>query len=216
RSRSTSRGSAPQSCRARRSSSSGRAACGWSSLPRPCSRAGTARRRRKGRRRARRRGTAPSSSRSGAACCGSCCASFPGSEPPQPSVRSRRTHLLRASLPMRARLELRAARAGRSLTVGANCLCDRLDVLQELLPGRSGALLVLLDALDRVRDRGLDVALVRAEDLLLQAHRRGPEDLPDRGVAEEGVLEAQDSLALEERRLARQVPGLLEDVRLGG
>src|SRR5689334_8935662 len=54
-----------------------------------------------------------------------------------------------------------------------------LDVLEELLPGLRGRLLVLLDPLDRVRDGGLDVALVGAEDLRLQLHRRGREDLPD-------------------------------------
>src|SRR5207248_6946049 len=59
------------------------------------------------------------------------------------------------------------------------------DVLQELLPGRAGRLLVLLDALDRVRRRGLDVALVRTEDLRLELQRRRGADLADGRVAEE-------------------------------
>src|ERR1044072_1639948 len=106
-----------------------------------------------------------------------------------------------------------ASRAGLCLTVGANFLRDRLDVLEELLPGLVRALLVLLDALKRVRHSRLDVTLVRAENLRLQLHRRGSEDLPDRGVAEERVLEAEDSGALEQLRLARQGggPGSGED-----
>src|SRR5262245_27322058 len=78
-----------------------------------------------------------------------------------------------------------SSRAG--LTVGANRLRDRLDVLEELLPGLGRALLVLLDPLDRVGGCSLDVALVGPQDLRLQLERRGPEDLADRSVVEERV-----------------------------
>src|SRR5262249_2042718 len=70
--------------------------------------------------------------------------------------------------------------------------CRAGDVLQELLPRRGGRLLVLLDALDGVRGSGLEVTLMRAEDLRLQRQRRGGEDLADRCVAEERVSEGLD------------------------
>src|SRR4029453_13152460 len=103
-----------------------------------------------------------------------------------------------APLPARARLERRALLEPGRLTVGAKRLRDCLDVLQELLPGLGRALLVRLDPLDRIRGCSLDVALVRPQDLRLQLQRRGPEDLPDRRVVEERVLEAQPALARSE------------------
>src|SRR5262245_34253204 len=118
-------------------------------------------------------------------------------------------------LPASARLERRALLEPGRLTVGANRLRDRLDVLQELLPGLLRALLVLLDPLDRVRARGLDVALMRPQGLRLQPQGGRPEDPSDGRVVEERVLEAEHGLALQQLRLARQVPGLLKDVGLG-
>src|SRR5262245_37369516 len=68
-------------------------------------------------------------------------------------------------------------------------LGDVLDVLEELVPGRIRRLLVLLHPLNGVRGGVLDVSLVRAGDLRLQRECRVGEDLSDRGVAEERVLE---------------------------
>src|SRR5436305_9328931 len=90
-----------------------------------------------------------------------------------------------------------------------------LDVLEELLPGVPGRLLLLLDALDRVRDGGLDVALVRSRRLRLQLQGRAGEDLSDGCIREERILELLHALALQQRRLARKVSRLLEDRRLG-
>src|SRR5581483_8409204 len=77
----------------------------------------------------------------------------------------------------------RARSRGRRGAVSA----DVRDVLEELLPGRVGRLLVLLDALDGVRRSSLDVTLMRTEDLRLQLQGRGREDLPDGRVAEERI-----------------------------
>src|SRR6185295_6426214 len=95
-------------------------------------------------------------------------------------------------------------------------LGEIVDVLQELSPGLGRVGLLLLDPLEGGRRKVLDVTLMRSEDLRLQPKRRVGEDAADRSVAEERVLEVLHRSALQQGRLARQVAGLLEDVRLGG
>src|SRR3954453_4709655 len=87
---------------------------------------------------------------------------------------------------------------------------------EELLPRRRRGLVLLFDALQCVADRSPDVALVGTDDLRLQLQRRGRKDLAHGGVAEELAPEALHLLASEQPRLAGELAGLLEDVRLGG
>ena len=155
--------------------------------PAPCSRAGTARRRRRSGRTARRRGRARrlASSRcsrwriaprsSGRARCRS---------PRSPFLPRSCVHL---RIDARAGAGARAVGSARPERRRRQTASDVLDVLEELLPGDFAVCFSARSAAGGAGG-GLDVTLMRAQDLRLQPQRRLAKILPTGALLKNGFL----------------------------